>query len=519
MRGKGKGIADRPPSRLIEWTAVPDPAFRDILPAIAWTTLLAGCVAAPKAPPPSTIPMPARLSDASAASRDLPPPAWWRLYNDPALDAQVEEALANNRDLRAAEAHLREARALLGEARAEALPTTTLSAGIGEGSTLQDQIAAAGQGGKTIRTGPRYDLGGELSWEPDLFGRLRAHIRAARADASASAALADGVRIAVAAEVTGAWLRACGLAHQAAVARNRLAQARRGRDLAEALRAAGAGIPADVASADAAAQSIEATIPALDAARHDALTELAVLSGRLPDDIPAAAARCTQVPVLSGGVPLGDGYALLRRRPDVRAAESRLAAATARIGIAVGDLYPHLSLSTQQAVSSPTPGGLGARSNMVWRIGPLLDWSFPNIGVARARIRQARAGEAAALADYDAAILRAFKEVNQASRDYGAMLEQQAALARAAERSAAAEAMTRRQRAAGGATALEALAARRASSEAEAALAAADTGVAAAQLRLFKALGGGWETAARRTQPDPARNPSAQSPINKVTLP
>jgi NodT family efflux transporter outer membrane factor (OMF) lipoprotein len=480
---------------------VPDPDFRNILPAIAWTTLLAGCVAAPKTAPPSTVPVPDRLSEEIATTRDLPPPAWWHLYNDPALDAQVEEALSNNRDLRAAEAHLQEARAFLGQAKAEELPVTSLRAGMGEGSTLQDQITTAWQGGKTIRSGPRYDLGGDLSWEPDLFGRLRAHVRAARADASTSAALADGVRIAVASAVTGAWLRACGMAHQASVARDRLAQARRERDLAEALRVAGAGIPLDVARADATAQSIEAAIPALDAARHDALVEMAVLSGHLPGDIPEAAARCAQVPVLSGGVPVGDGYALLRRRPDVRAAESRLAAATARIGIAVGDLYPHISLSAQRAVSSPTPGGLGARGNMVWRIGPLFDWNFPNLAMARARVRQARAGEAAALADYDAAILRALKEVNQASRDYGAMLERQAALARAAQRSAVAEAMMRRQRAAGSATALEALGAQRITSEAGAALAAADTDVAAAQLRLFKALGGGWEKASSLTQP------------------
>lgn len=468
-------------------------------------TLLAACVAAPGTPPLSTIPMPDRLSEQTVVHQGAPPSAWWRLYHDPALNAAVEEALANNRDLRGAVAHLQEARALLGKAKARRLPTTTLWAGAGEGSTLQDQIAAVWQGSKTVRTGPRYDLAEDVSWELDLFGRLRANVTAARADNAASGALADGVRIAVAANVTGAWLRACGLAHQVAVARDLLNQARRGRDLAEALRASGAGIPADVMRADATAEGVTATIPALDAARHDALVELAVLSGHLPDDIPPAAAACTQIPALGGAVSLGDGYALLRRRPDVRAAESRLAAATARIGVAVGDLYPHISLSAQQAVSSPTPGGLGARANMVWRIGPLLDWSFPNVGVARARVRQARAGEAAALADYDAAILGAFKEVNQAARDYGAVLEQQAALARAAQRSAAADAMMHRRREAGGATALDALATQRADSEASAALAAADTDVAAAQVRLFKALGGGWDV-----QPDSAQTPSAK---------
>ncbi|WP_206244475.1 efflux transporter outer membrane subunit [Novosphingobium terrae] len=484
---------------------MPNPSFRRLICAALSTSLLAGCVPAPKAPPASTIPVPDRLTDQPSSQNDQPVAAWWRLYRDRELDALVEEALANNRDLRAASAHWQEARALLGKARAEQGPGTSLSAGVGDGSTLQDQITTAWLGGNSIRTGPRYDLGGDVSWELDLFGRLKAQVRAARADAQVSAALLDGVRIAVAADVTGAWLRACGSAHQAAVARDLLAQARRGRDLADSLRAAGAGVLADVMRAEASADTIEATIPGLEAARHDALVELAVLSGHVPGDIPPAAEACEQVPVLAASPPIGDGYALLRRRPDVRAAESRLAASTARIGVAVGDLYPHIALSAQQAVSSPTLGGLGTRSNMVWRIGPLLDWSFPNIGVARARVRQARAGEAAALASYDGAILNAFKEVNQAARDYGAVLERQAALARAAERSALADDLMRRQRAAGGATALEALSALRAHSEASAALAAADLDVAAAQVRLFKALGGGWEQALPVSQPDLSR--------------
>jgi NodT family efflux transporter outer membrane factor (OMF) lipoprotein len=479
---------------------MPRPALRKLICAALAPSLLAGCLSAPKAPPASTILLP----DQPVAGREPPVSAWWRLYRDPSLDALVSEALASNRDLRAASAHWQEARALLGKARAERLPATTLSAGVGEGSTLQDQINAAWQGSNSVRTGPRYDLGGDVTWDMDLFGRLKAQSRAARADAQASAALLDGVRIAVAADVTGAWLRACGLGHQAAVARDLLAQARQARALAESLRAAGAAVPADVLRADAMAESIAAAIPALEAQRHDALIELAVLSGHLPGTVPPAAAACTQVPALAEIPGTGDGYALLRRRPDVRAAESRLAASTARIGVAIGDLYPHIALAAGQAVSSPSPGGLGMRSNMVWRIGPLLDWSFPNIGVARARLHQARAGEAAALAAYDAAILTAFKEVNQAASDQDAALDRQAALARAAERSALAEYMMRRRRAAGGATALEALAALQARSEAAAALAAADLEVAAAQVRLFRALGGGWEDAPPVSQPDPS---------------
>lgn len=206
--------------------------------AILFTSFLAACATAPVAPPRSTVTIPDQLAESKAVSSDVPPSNWWHLYREPALDALVEEALANNRDLRTASANLLQADSILNEARGELWPTTGLSSGVGEGSTLQDQIAAASEGSDKIRTGPRFDIGASASWELDLFGRLRATVNAAKAGEQASAALEDGVRIAVVAGVTGAWLDACGYAHQADVARQSLELAQRGRDLAERLPAA-----------------------------------------------------------------------------------------------------------------------------------------------------------------------------------------------------------------------------------------------------------------------------------------
>lgn len=439
--------------------------------------------------------VPDQLADGEGVRSDAPPSNWWHLYRDPALDALVEEALANNRDLRAASANLLQARSILSEARGELWPATRLSAGAGDGSTIQDQIAAASAGGDPIRTGSRFDLGTDIAWELDLFDRLRSLVTAAQADARASQAMADGVRIAVAAEVTGAWLKACGYAHRADVARRSLAVAQRGQDLTERLRAAGSGLPVDVLRAEALVWQMGAVIPNLDAKRHDALAELAVLTGHPPAEIPAAAAACRHLPAITTVLPIGDGLALLRRRPDVRAAEQKLAASTARIGVAVAELYPRITLDASAALSTPTMGGLGSRDNLVWRLGPLLSWSFPNISAARARVSYSRAGEAAALADFDAVILTALKQVNQAAADYDAALRQQGDMRRAADRSARADRLMGIQRSAGAATALEALDAERADVAAQTALAAADSDVAAAQVALFKALGGGWENA------------------------
>ncbi|MEC4593836.1 MULTISPECIES: efflux transporter outer membrane subunit [Nitrospirillum] len=484
-----------------------------LIAAILSASLLAGCATAPGTPPRSTVAIPGQLADSEAVRSDAPPSNWWRLYNEPALDVLVEEALTNNRDLRAASANLLQARSILSEARGELWPATNLSGGAGEGSTLEDQIAAASEGTDKIRTGPRFDIGTSVSWELDLFGRLRSTVKAAEADAQASAALEDGVRVAVAAGVTGTWLDACGYAHRADVARQSLALAQRGLDLAERLLAAGSGLPVDVLRAEVLVGQASATIPMLDAKRHDALTELAVLTGRPPAEVPSAAAACRRLPAITTPLPIGNGLTLLRRRPDVRAAERKLAANTARIGVAVADLYPRISLDGGAALSSPTVGGIASRNNLVWRVGPLLSWSFPNVSAVHARIRYAQAGEAAGLADFDATILRALKEVNQTAEDYGAALRRQGDLRAAADHSARADRLMQIQRSAGAATALEALDAERADIDAQAALAAADSDVTTTQVALFKALGGGWENAPAVVLPSPQRT----APVASVT--
>ncbi|MBO9707290.1 MAG: TolC family protein [Caulobacter sp.] len=472
-------------------------------------SLLAGCAHAPPSPRQTAIAPPDRLTDSMGVRPEAPPSDWWRLYQDPDLDALVTEALVNNLDLRVASARLLEARAMLDQARGRRIPSTELTAGAGHGSTLEDQIAAAAKDGSSIRTGSRFNLGTKISWELDLFGRLRSGVTMARTEAEAVQAEEDGVRVLVAAQVTDAWLRACGFARQAEVARANVALAQRASDLAERLRAAGAGLPMDVLRAETLVAQTRADVPPLEAERHGALVELAVLTGRSPTDAPASASACRRLPSIEGALPVGDGAALLRRRPDVRAAEHRMASSAARVGVALSDLYPRIMLDGGVASSSPTIEGLDVRGNHVWRVGPLLSWSFPNTSLARARVAQARAGEAAALARFDATVLTALKEVNQAIADYDAALDRRSQLRQAAESSAQADAVTRTRRAAGAATALEALDAERADIEAQAALAVADTQVAAAQVVLFKALGGGWEDAPSAALIAPSQTASA----------
>lgn len=456
---------------------------------------LCGCAADPLTAPPATIRPPAALAPADDAVAATPAvDRWWRLYDSPTLDTLVTAALANNRDLRAAAANLAQVHAALRERESARLPSTTLSAGAGYGSTVDDQIAAA-LAQTDIRTGQRYSAGLDLGWDPDLSGRLRHAVQAAEADAGAALAAEDGVRVAVAAETTRAWLDSCGQAARATVARQSLDLLAHSLQLQTRLREAGGAAALDVARTAALVEQARAAIPPLDAGRQKALYQLAVLTGQPPDAISAAAASCDSIPQLGAAIPLGDVTALLQRRPDLREAERRLQASTARIGVASAGLYPDIAILASVASSAPTIGGLHEKDAVAWSVGPVLSWRFPNRGAARAQIAGAQAQQMAALARFDAAILTALKEVKQALATYEAALRQRAALQAAAQQSDEALRLARLGRDAGAASALDVLDAERGAVDAAAALAAANADVAGDQVLLFKALGGGWQQA------------------------
>lgn len=471
-------------------------------PAWALCALLAGCTLGPERPPGSTVPLPVSQLDA-AAEQGLD--QWWQLYRDPGLNAAVQEALSQNRDLRMAAANLLQARALLRETDTLRQPATQVTARAGYGSTADDQLEAALQDSQRIRTGSRYGLGLDVQWEADLFGRLHGLANAARADAEAARAAEDGLRVVVAAETTRAWLQACSYGQRLQVAGESLALVEQGRALSAQLYQAGAAVTLDVVRAEGLVGQVQASLPLLQAGRQRALAELAVLLGRPPGAAPAAAEACHQAPRLGSPMPQSDALAMLRRRPDVSQAERRLAAATARIGVARADLYPRVSLGAGVYTSAHQPSGFDERDASVWQLGPLLSWSLPNLNAARARIAQADARESAALADFDRSILAALKEQQQALSDYQAALQRQEALHLAAERDHQALHLAGLARAAGASSALDYLDAQRSAVRTRAAAAQADAAVIDTQVLVFKALGGGWRSAPPIVLPPPNR--------------
>ncbi|WP_286073707.1 efflux transporter outer membrane subunit [Stenotrophomonas sp. 59] len=416
-------------------------------------------------------------------SRDAPPDRWWHLYGDPRLDAYVREALAANTDLRAADANLRRASATVAEYRARG----SVQADVDASGTLTHaggytQASAAPQS---------YALGLHLSYPLDLAGGIRRGIEAANADAETVAAARDQVRVVVAAAVTRAYLQICTSNHTLAATRQVLAIQRATLEATRRLAAGGRGTDFDVSRAGAAVNRSAAAVPHLTADRQATLFELAALMGRVPADYPREAETCSQPPELEQALPVGDGWQLLQRRPDIRAAERSLAAATAMIGVETADLYPRVTLGASLGTAG-TRGQLLSADSFGASVGPLLSWHWPNRHVAKARIAAAGANVDAALASFDGIVLQALRQTETALSACTQELERERSLAQARGDAARAAGQAQQLYRFGRIDFLDVLSAQAALADAESALAASRAERIDRQMDLFLSLGGGW---------------------------
>jgi NodT family efflux transporter outer membrane factor (OMF) lipoprotein len=453
--------------------------------------LMAGCVAGPnyRVPKDAMVQRPDLAEpflgqkDAGATQQELPP-HWWRLYDNPMLDAYVEEALAANADLRVAEANLRRASAVVQEAEA--------------GRTVSTTVTGQGLGARTHGPGAAlpgtfsYALGFDAVWSPDLAGSVHRGIEAASAQAEAAVAARDQVRVVVAAGVTRSYARICAANISLAAARRVAAIQQATLDVAERFARGGRGTRFDVDRARAAAHAADAALPDLLAQRRAALFELAALTGRPPADFPEEAETCSTIPTISRAIPVGDGAMLLRRRPDIRVAERELAAAIASIGVVESELYPKVSIGAS-AGSAASTDHLLAPSSFGFTLGPLLSWSFPNRQAVRARMAQAGADADASLARFDGAVLLALRQTETALSSYARARDRLEDLQSAAEAAGRASADAEKLQRFGRVAFLDLLTAQAAYAEAQASLSDARAALVDRQVDLFLALGGGWE--------------------------
>lgn len=467
-----------------------------------WTAaapaLLAACVVGPRyasPTPPAPLLNTFAAQSTTIASSDQPPSAWWRLYQSPVIDQLVQEALTHNKTLLIAVGNLAEARGALDLARAGRFPSTALSAGAQYGVTSTGLIIGEVSGSGAPPPAPVYSAGLDASYELDLFGRVTRNIEAAKADVQAQAAAVDASRISVAGETTRAFVNACAYAAELAVAKQSLVVVSSTYDVTVKRATDGAASDLDVARAREQVAQVQATLPIYEGERRAALFQLAVLTGRLPEEISRAAESCTSPPKLSTVLPVGDLQSLFRRRPDVRQAERELAANVARIGVATAALYPTISIGAAAETAASSFTGLGSVSALSWAVGPLLNWSFPNTLPAQAQICEARGVASASYANFQATVLQALQDVETALTSYYNELQRNAALTVALNQSQTAFNLAETQYQLGRISYFDLLTAQTDLVEANATLAASNQALASDQVTVFKALGGGWEQA------------------------
>lgn len=426
-----------------------------------------------------------REGGTQVALADLPP-RWWHLYEDPVLDTLEEQALAANTDLRVAEASLTRARAVSAAAEGQKEPEFAASFAAqrarlsGESYLLDEPIPVATLG--VGQVGMTYQL--------DLFGRIRHSIEAARADEEATQATIGAVQVTLAAEVARAYITVCGAHEDLELAEQAVGLQQRTLEVAKRLQAAGRVSTVEVTAAEGRYRQIQALVPAQRARSQAALYRLAYLMGRVPADYPREAEACHAVPELKNPLPVGDGASLLRRRPDVRGAERRLAAATARIGVATAEFYPQVGIGVSGG-SSGFLKDVGTAATNMWAVGGLIRWNIPGAG-ARAKVRAAGADADAALAHFDGVVLGALRETETALNAYAQDRDRAVSIVAAREAADKAADEARRLRMAGKSPLLADIGSRQSALGTKASELSAREGLAQDQVTVFLALGGGW---------------------------
>lgn len=428
-------------------------------------------------------------------------PAFWRGFGDSRLNVLVEEALGANHDVRAAVARYDEANALLRGAGLDRYPTVTANAQAGNGRASESATRAVPGASRDIET---YRVGLDASWELDAFGRVRRAIEAQRADAMASAADIAAVQVAIVGEVARTYFGLRGLQERLRVARGNAGNQRETLSLVDARWQAGRGTDFDMARARAQLETTSARIPALEARVGFAMNRLAVLLGRTPGSLAASLGKPAPLPSLPERLDPGTPGELLRRRPDVAAAEQRLHGATARIGVATADLFPRFTLGGLIGSEAIDAGALFERGSGTRLIALGIDWSFLDTGRVRARMAAADARASGALANYEQTVLLALEETENALLRFARARGEDAHLEQAAIESTDAARLSRVRFDAGAADLLDVLDAERTQLQAQDAFADSRARSVISAVDLYEALAGGWPRALppRASAPD-----------------
>jgi multidrug efflux system outer membrane protein len=462
-----------------------------VAPAPAWVAALAFWLAGCATQPPAVeadggITIPAAWSQASP-SGSAPLALWWRGFGDPLLVELVDRSQQANTNIRIAQANLRQARALRDAAAAMLWPSLSVSA------------SAQRSSGAGSPSGNLFDAGFDASWEPDVFGAAGHGVDATQAQVQASAATLSSTQVSIAAEVAVSYLQLRGTQIRAAVARDNLAAQEQTLQIAGWREQAGLGSSLETSQARSAVEQTRAQLPVLDASFAQTSHALAVLSSQPPAALESQLSVSRALPQPPRDLAVAIPAQALRQRPDVLAAEWQLRAAAERVAQADANRRPTVQLRASLAWSALTLGSLGgtaaARSLLASASQNLFDH-----GQLNAQLAAQQAAFDAAQETYRASVLTALQDVEDALSALAASRDRLAALRKAAEASSDAALLANYRYTSGLIDFQTVLDTQRTLLSVADSVASAETDLVINHVRLYKALGGGWNLADNQNQ-------------------
>ena len=470
---------------------------RAITLSVALSLSVGGCMVGPNYHPPQ-LSVPPAYHEQFVVETNEPPHAlsdWWRLFNDPQLDALVQEATVANHDIRLAQARVREARAQAGVTRSALFPSVTASGDYSRQRLSQNTpdaflAQAAGQG---LRQN-LFQAGLDMNWEVDIFGGNRRALEASRADLAADDETRRGVLITVIGDVGLSYLDLRGLQRQLTVARDNLRLQEQTLDLTRDRFRAGLANELDTARAEAQAANTRSSIPLIEQDIQRSIHRLSILIGKQPAELEAQLSVPAPIPPAVPGIPLGLPSDLLRQRPDIRNAERQVAAATARVGVATADLFPRFFLTGAAGLQSIKASDFFDAGSRFWSLGPSVTWPVLTFGRIRQNIKVQNAVQEQALIRYEQTVLTSLGEVEDALVACGKEQEHRQALIQSEVANRRAVELADERYRSGLVDFLNVLETQRSLLEVQDDLARSDRTIDQNLVRLYKALGGGWQS-------------------------
>jgi outer membrane protein, multidrug efflux system len=452
-------------------------------------------------PPKAAVPDSYRQQAAAAGTNaDAAVGNWWSTLNDAELTALIDRAVRANLDLKIASSRILEARAARRISRADLLPTVESRDSIqrvrGGLTSGLFNVNKSSQGGSSLLTpfeSSVYQFGFDASWEIDFFGGRRRALEAATSDVRAVGEARRNTLVSLLAEVARNYSELRGFQKRLDITNQNIKLQQDSLHLTRVRADAGLGTQFDVERQSAQLESTRALVPTLEAAEIQAIHRLGVLLGEEPGALLNELSQSKPLPAVPPAVPVGLPGDLLKRRPDVREAEARVAAETARVGVARSDLFPKILLTGAAGRQGTEPSGLTLGAGNFFSIGPAITLPIFNGGKIRGNIEAQRQRLNQALTEYQNTVLRSLEETENALVAYGHEKDRQARLVAAVEASRQATMLADELYTRGLSDFLSVLDAQRQQLAAEEDLAQSDTVVVTDLVALYKALGGGWD--------------------------